>query len=456
MRSVARCPPDGSQGQAQLLLGIVRLLVVGQRGDLLAVAEEVRRLEGLADAPDTSAPGLGQELGALVLINLGVAEFFTARFDRAEQHLEEGRALAHRIGRPYLEFTGLAYQASNEFFRSFAHAAAHGQQAIEMARRHGWSDELAAGLAYVILGAVLAWQMRLEEAGPLIQRAERTVRAEAQPMAGMDVCCNRAVFELGRGRNAEALAALCAGERLAGLLSAPNPFLPVFRALQVQALVRLGDVEGAEQALAGSGDHERGRGELQTALAVLRLAHDDPHGATAALAPVLDGSAPLLWPAAWQTQACLLEAIARDALGDQDAAGLALERALDCAEPDGALWWFVLHPAPVLLKRLARHRTAHAALIADILSLLAEGTTPQDPLVPPRLSEPLRDSELRVLRYLPTNLTLPEIARELDVSHNTVKTHIRSLFTKLGTHRRAEAVDRARTLGLLAPAPRRH
>jgi len=452
-RGTASVPKD-RQGQAQLLLGIVRLLVVRQRGDLVAVAEEVQRLEALAETPDAMPPALGQELRALALINLGIAEFFTARFEQAEPHLEQGRALAHRIGRPYLEFTGLAYQASNEFFWSFERAAGYGRQAVELARLHGWTDEMTAGLTYVILGAMLAWQMRLAEAEPLIQRAERTVRAEAQPMAGMDVCCNRAVFELGRGRNAEALAALRAGERLAGLLSAPNPFLPVFRALQVQALVGLGDVEGAERALTGSGDDERGRGELQTALAVLRLAQDDPHGATAVLAPVLDGSAPLLWPTAWLVQAFLLEAIARDALGDVGAAEGAVERALDCAEPDGALLWFLLHPAPGLLERHAR-RTAHAALIADILSLVT-GNGPAAPSAGSRpLLEPLRDSEIRVLRYLPTNLTLPEIARELHVSHNTVKTHIRSLYTQLGTHRRAEAVDRARALGLLAPAAHR-
>jgi hypothetical protein len=57
-----------------------------------------------------------------------------------------------------------------------------------------------------------------------------------------------------------------------------------------------------------------------------------------------------------------------------------------------------------------------------------------------------------VLRYLPTNLTAPEIAAELYVSLNTVKTHTRNLYAKLGTHRRAEAVARARSLGLLAPS----
>ncbi|MGH3175311.1 MAG: response regulator transcription factor, partial [Streptosporangiaceae bacterium] len=67
---------------------------------------------------------------------------------------------------------------------------------------------------------------------------------------------------------------------------------------------------------------------------------------------------------------------------------------------------------------------------------------------------PLSSSEIRVLRYLPTNLTAPEIAGELSVSRNTVKTHMRNLYAKLGTHRRAEAVTRARDLGLLAPSAR--
>jgi LuxR family transcriptional regulator, maltose regulon positive regulatory protein len=61
-----------------------------------------------------------------------------------------------------------------------------------------------------------------------------------------------------------------------------------------------------------------------------------------------------------------------------------------------------------------------------------------------------------VLRYLPTNLTTPEISGELYLSANTIKTHISHLYAKLGAHSRAEAVQRARALGLLAPSPRRH
>jgi LuxR family transcriptional regulator, maltose regulon positive regulatory protein len=74
--------------------------------------------------------------------------------------------------------------------------------------------------------------------------------------------------------------------------------------------------------------------------------------------------------------------------------------------------------------------------------------------VPPRVAEQPTDSESRVLRYLPTHLTAPEIAAELWLSVNTVNTHMRHLYAKLGVHSRHEAVDRARTLGLLAPSAR--
>jgi ATP/maltotriose-dependent transcriptional regulator MalT len=81
---------------------------------------------------------------------------------------------------------------------------------------------------------------------------------------------------------------------------------------------------------------------------------------------------------------------------------------------------------------------------------LCQALTPAAELCP--VVEPLTNSEMRVLRYLPTHLSMAQIASELYVSLNTVRTHMRSVYTKLGTHRRAETVDRARALGLLAPA----
>jgi LuxR family transcriptional regulator, maltose regulon positive regulatory protein len=115
----------------------------------------------------------------------------------------------------------------------------------------------------------------------------------------------------------------------------------------------------------------------------------------------------------------------------------ALERALDLAEPDGMLLAFPLFPALGLLERHARGRTAHASLLAEIRGLLA-ARTPAAPAAGPQPPlEPLSDSEIRVLRCLPTNLSISDIADELYVSPNTVKTHMRHLYGKLGTNRAA-------------------
>ena len=465
--------PAGRRGQFQLLLGVVRLLHARQRGNPEAVAEEAQRLEATAEAPQAAQPHLGEDLPALALISLGSAEMWTTRFQEAPGHLEQGVALARQVGRPFLEFSGLAnltiaaiagpLAEKAGIGRPFARIAEDCTQAIELAKRHGWTDEPAAGIAYRTLGVVLAWQGRPEEAEPLIQRGERTVIPESEPGAAIGVCFARAILELARGRYQDVLAAAQAVERLAGRLETPDLVVPRARALQLLAYARLGDTERAEEALAGLEERSRERGDVRIATAGVRLAQDDPQAAAAALAPVLAGTASV-FPWNWLAQAFLLEASARDALGDQIAAGRALERALDLAEPDGAMLWFLVHPVPGLLERHSRHRTAHAALMAHILSLLARpggsagmgaaaGRRGPGEWVP-RLTEPLSSSEVRVLRYLPTNLTAPEIAGELSVSTNTVKTHIRNLYAKLGTHRRAEAVTRARDLGLLAPSAR--
>src|SRR5262249_54903692 len=192
------------------------------------------------------------------------------------------------------------------------------------------------------------------------------------------------------------------------------------QAMLLHTLVRLGETERAEQALAGLGEQDRKRGEIRVATAALRLAQDNPRSATAALAPVLDGSAPVL-RRIWLADAFLLEAITRDMLGDPAAADRAMERALDLAEPGGPVGFFLVHSVPFLLQRQARQRTVHAALIARILDMLSGRKPVSSPAGPQPPLEPLSESEVRVLRYLPTHLSAPEIADELYVSPNTVK-----------------------------------
>lgn len=135
--------------------------------------------------------------------------------------------------------------------------------------------------------------------------------------------------------------------------------------------------------------------------------------------------------AAFLVETLLLDAVAHHLLDDARAAESDLERALELADQTGVVWPFLVTTARALLERVRSTQT------------------------PPREEIPLLDTisdgELRVLRYLPTHLSAPEIGVELCLSVNTVKTHMARIYQKLGVHRRAEAVLRGRHLGLIGP-----
>lgn len=136
----------------------------------------------------------------------------------------------------------------------------------------------------------------------------------------------------------------------------------------------------------------------------------------------------------------------------RNAAATATEHALGLAEPDRLVLPFAITGAGPLLEALPRHQTAHAALRNDLLEVLHGRSPATTDHPPPPPVEALSPTELRVLGYLPTNLSRPEIARELSVSVNTVGTHLRRIYAKLGADDRSSAVQRARELRLLATA----
>jgi LuxR family transcriptional regulator, maltose regulon positive regulatory protein len=449
------------RGRVQIMLAVLRLFLARRLVDLPVVAEEAQRLLALTEAADAAQLGLGEDLRAAALISLGIAEMWALKFEDADRHLQQGVALARQIGRPYLELTGLVHGAhATLLFRPDASQSEWSWHAIELAEQHGWGEESLAGMAYAQVGFELLYHGRLDDSEPWLERAERTLRTEVEPAAGMSLRHARALLELARGRPQEALVASDSAEKLAATLAGPHTFVTWMRSRKLHTLVRLGQIGRAEQALAELEEDERASAAMRTAEAALRLATGDPQGAAAALAPLLDSSISGVRPMRMVT-ALLLEARARDVLGDQANAGRVLEQALDITESNGILLPFLLDPAPAILERHRRYRSAHPALISQILDLLpASGTPARPPGGQPGgarghgLTQQLTDSETRVLRYLPTHLTVHEIASELFLSVNTVSTHKRHLFAKLGVHSRNEAVDRARALGLLAPSPR--
>jgi LuxR family maltose regulon positive regulatory protein len=449
-RRMSPSVPADRRGRFEIAFALVRLAVGRARNDVDAVAGESDRLVALVDASNAIDLGLGEDLRTKVLANLGIAEMWAGRLREAERDLEQALAEARRIGRPWLELEALAHCGLLTSFRCLAAAEERAGQAIELARRHGWEETPAATIACVVLGKVRLWRGRLSEAESWLDRAERAFEAAAQPTVALTMYAGRAWLELARGRYAEAVAAYREAERMQGLLVIPHLHATRQQAVYLEILVRVGETERVERALAEMDQAVRETTEMRVVLASLKLAQDDPEAAVGVLTPIPDDSTPV-WGPLWEIEALLLEAIARDALRDPGAASRALERALDLAEPEGVLFPFLLYPAEELLERHAQSRTTHASLLSEIRVLLS-GAAPTgltgDVESP---AEPLSESELRVLRYLPTNLHASEIAAELFVSLNTIRTHMRNVYLKLGVHSRADAVERARELGLLSP-----
>ena len=446
----------------QVLLAITRLALARQQGDLPAVAHEAQRLL-VVSAEHVDHLRIGEDLRALALISLGVAETNIGRDSDAEEHLERGIALAQRIKRPYLQLYGLSFLAPTLYHhratvprRSHHGAVEHAMRAIELARGHGWSEEPVVTRAYLILGVVRCWQARWQEADEWLELASRSLRAEMDPRTSVAFSLIRGEIALFRGRYPEALAPLEACERLAQVdTKALRREIALTRSVLLLTLLKLGEIKRVEAALAKPLGEETlvGAGLIRLPLAALRLEQGDPQAASIALAPLLNRSGPVAHNN-FLILAFLLETLARNALGDPAASESALENALDLAEPDGVLAPFLLYPVPGLLQRHRGRHTTHAALISEILDRLSQAESDRADAPRATLQEPLRKSELRVLRYLPTNLSAAEIASELNVSVHTVKTHMRHLYAKFGVHERSAAIKRARALGLLAPTSR--
>jgi LuxR family maltose regulon positive regulatory protein len=152
----------------------------------------------------------------------------------------------------------------------------------------------------------------------------------------------------------------------------------------------------------------------------------------------------------------VLQALVLQAQGRDNEALASLERALILAEPEGYVRTFIDEGPQMgqLLRRAVVHGIAVdyagrllAALEEEAMRTatpLAISEGPRSPLV-----EPLSPRETEVLRLLTTHLSHAEMAEELVVSVNTVRSHVKNIYSKLDAHSRMEAVERARELGLL-------
>jgi LuxR family maltose regulon positive regulatory protein len=449
----AETAPPGRQRGLKVAVAALNLSLAGRRGNFAGVVEQARFLASPLTGPSDEDIALGSDLRAVALMNLGIAETWSlGRPDAldAERRLREGAALARQIGRPYLEVACLARLGfASLVLHSFATTQRHCREAITLAEKYGWGTEPVIAPALMMLAGTMVWTGELDEGERWLQRTERALQTDTGPDIRLLLHQTAGVLDAGRGRHYEALDEFSAAEHLASQLADSHALASRVTGWMLATQARLGMTGEARAALAALDDERANSGEIRNARGVICLAEGDPAGALGVLQDVLDGTAPVI-AYATVVETHLLAGLAHRQLGDQRAANQAAERALALAESERLVLPFAMTGSAMLLEALPRHQTEHAALLADILDVL-HGSSPaakEQSSLPP--AEELSAGELRVLRYLPTNLSRPEIAGELSVSLNTVSTHLRSIYAKLQVRDRSSAVRRARELRLLA------
>ena len=454
-RRLAAAAPADRRRVLGVHLAVVEAELARRRSDLPSAQAAVRALEAALAADETNEHSVLPEYRPLVLMNVGIAELWAGRIDEARQHLEDALSRTRRISRPFIEVGCLAHLAIAvpSTGQPLPLALELSERAIVIAEEHGWTSQSITAGAFVMAGTALVRMGRFAEAERHLDRAEQALRDGADPGTEVLLHYARGMLRFGEGRFQEALGELARAQRLERLLAGRHVVLVDVRSRALQVGVRMGDTGPVRDALADSSPERRHSAGMRIALGALELAEGDPERAVQALAPVIGGSAPALSERWARAEALLLDATARDRLGDRRAAEASLESALGLAEPEGLILPFLLWPSRELLERHPGHRTAHAALISTIRDVLAGRGAPRRGSAP--LLEELSDAELRVLGYLPSNLTAAGIASELVVSTNTVRTHMRHIYAKLDAHSRSEAVARARELGLVAPGAAR-
>ncbi len=394
---------------------------------------------------------VGTELRALTLTSLGMAEFVADDVESAGDHLRQAAGLAREVGAEYLLLLAEVYGAALDMREGRRERAeARAGAAAKLVERRGWTRTAAAAQAYLSLAGLRMWEGELDAASVLVDRASEAAAGSPDHLLGAWVAMTRGRVCLLDGRPLEAVDALRA---IRSLLESPPTHVAVPAALwEAEAWLALGEPERSRAAL--EAPEAEGVPDVWLARARLELAEGKPEATLRSLRAFESSEGQPFMPYAG-SEALALEALARDALRDETAALNALERCLDLVEPRGNGGVLLPFGASLrsLLRRAIARGTSHRSLADDLLAMLDDESVSDEVAIQPLL-DPLSERELAVLRFLPTMLSNAEIASEMFVSANTVKTHLKHVYRKLDVSDRRQAVRRARELRLLSPGLR--
>jgi LuxR family maltose regulon positive regulatory protein len=405
------------------------------------VVTELQTLRELARAPHDDP-----EVQALMLVSLGVGELWAASHDEAIEALEAAVAAAVAVRRPFLHVVAGGHLAlALAFDGRMRQAAERAEEVFGLAARTGADGDPSCAPAHLALAAARREWLDGAGAERALDRAESALRGSPERGLQLVLALERSRVLLDAGQPSAAATALRVGHFRLGGHPVPYALRAAVRAHDVRVLLASGEGAAARAAL-----ERPDAPELAVLSARVLMLGQDPEAARECLLDrALVGA-----PVAVRVEAEALRAVIRDALLDHDAAAAAIERALDAAERHD-LRRCLLSAGPRLLAVLHRHArgvTAHGALTAELVGVL-EGRT-AGAAAPQLLADVLTERELAILRFLPTIMSNREIARQLYVSVNTVKTHLKQIYRKLGVASRRDAIARARELHLLGPSTR--
>jgi LuxR family maltose regulon positive regulatory protein len=441
--------PSERRPRIETVLAFSRLTLARQQGRFSEVVGEVERLSSAPSAESSALAQSGEFRGA-ALMHLGIAQMWSGRLDAAELNLVRGAEIARKIDRPYLELACRAHLGFASISGSFSAARNRCREAITLAEHHGWSEHPLLAPALGTLACTSIWMADLDDGETWLRGARHAVEGGNDPASSVLVHLATGMLYAARAEHERSLQELRLADEAQSQLQGQHALASQVSSWTASAHARLGHPDLASAFLARRSSQSIEASEIQPARAAISLAEGDAAAALEQAQTVPDAPSTAFHASAI-IEARLLAGLAALELGLRAEASRQVEAALAAAEPDRLMLAFLVTDSSRLLDLVRPADTAHGAMLIDVRELLgggAPGISSREGS--PTSPEPLSPSELRVLRYLPTNLTRPEIARELYVSTNTISTHIRSIYSKLGANGRSAAVEHARALKLLA------
>ena len=210
--------PEDRKQLFGLHLASVRLALARQRGDLGGAVQAMRSLESALESQPPNAAGRTDDIRALALMTLGTTELWSLRLADARRHLEEGLALARRIGRPYLEIGCLAHLGIAAPLSGLSASVAldFTEEAVAIAEAHGLATNPIVALAFAVGAGSLAWLGRFDEAEQWLERAGLALRPGGDPGTELALYHARGLLYSGQGRLEDALAEFRSAEKIQG------------------------------------------------------------------------------------------------------------------------------------------------------------------------------------------------------------------------------------------------